>query len=268
MATSTLAAYGGVGLRDLERRRLPGEYDLDLDLDLERERLLEDRDRLRLLWGQQDNGARAGAVHSGFLRSPHAYLDLEREEERDRDREREREEEREDLEDRELERDEERPRLLDRLRDLEGPLQGNGTVRSTISATICHNASPMKPAELTCSSSPGLCAAVLASWLERTHRGHSAPSPHCMTWSPGEAQVRPHVEEGARKGFPCTRKLTNQEAAGALMGVQPSPQIPGDLISMPIAAVSVCHGRLGRGWMEPGHQCSVQRQPSSSARQT
>lgn len=44
-------AYGGVGLRDLERRRLPGEYDLDLDLDLERERLLEDRDWLRLLWG-------------------------------------------------------------------------------------------------------------------------------------------------------------------------------------------------------------------------
>lgn len=76
------AAEGGVGLRDLERRRLPGEYDLDLDLD----------------------------------------LDLEREEERDRDRECEREEEREDLEDRELERDEERPRLLDRLRDLEGPL--------------------------------------------------------------------------------------------------------------------------------------------------
>lgn len=44
------------------------------------------------------------------------------------------------------------------------------------------------------------------------------------------------------------------------MGVQPSSQIPGDLINMPIAAVSVCHGRLGRGWMEPGHQCSVQRQ--------
>lgn len=84
-----------MGLRDLERRRLPGEYDLDLDLDLDRERLLEERDRLRL-------------------------LDLEREDERDRDRERE--EEREDLEDRELERDEERPRLLDRLRDLEGPL--------------------------------------------------------------------------------------------------------------------------------------------------
>lgn len=82
------AAEGGVGLRDLERRRLPGEYDLDLDLDLERERL----------------------------------LDLEREEERDRDREREREEDLEDLEDRELERDEERPRLLDRLCDLEGPL--------------------------------------------------------------------------------------------------------------------------------------------------
>lgn len=146
LATPTLVAYGGVGLRDLERRRLPGEYDLDLDLD--RERLLEDRDRLRLLWGQQNNGARARAVHSGFLRSRHAYLDLDREEERDRDREREREreEEREDLEDRELERDEERPRLLDRLRDLEGPLQGNGTVRSAISVTICHNGSLMKPA--------------------------------------------------------------------------------------------------------------------------
>lgn len=82
----------------------------------------------------------------GFLRSSCAYLDLDREEERDRDREREREEEREDLEDRELERDEERPRLLDRLRDLEGPLQGNGKVSSAISATVCHNASPMKPA--------------------------------------------------------------------------------------------------------------------------
>lgn len=177
-------AYGGVGLRDLERRRLPGEYDLDLDLDLEREWLLEDRDWLRLLWGQQDNGAWAGAVHLGFLRSPRAYLDLEREEERDRDRECEREEEREDLEDRELERDEERPRLLDRLRDLEGPLQGNATVRTAVTATTHHNASPMIPAQLTCSSSPGPCVAVLASWLERTHRGHSAPSPHCMTWSP------------------------------------------------------------------------------------
>lgn len=91
------AAEGGVGLRDLERRRLPGEYDLDLDLDLDRERLLEERDRLRL-------------------------LDLEREEDRDLDRDREREEEREDFEERELERDDERPRLLDLLRDLEGPL--------------------------------------------------------------------------------------------------------------------------------------------------
>lgn len=103
------AAEGGVGLRDLERRRLPGEYDLDLDLDLERERLLEERDRLRL-------------------------LDLEREEERDRDRDREREEDLEDLEDRELERDEERPRLLDRLCDLEGPLQGNATVRTAVNS--------------------------------------------------------------------------------------------------------------------------------------
>lgn len=60
------AAEGGVGLRDLERRRLPGEYDLDLDLDLERERLLEERDRLRLLWGQQDNGAWAGACTRAF----------------------------------------------------------------------------------------------------------------------------------------------------------------------------------------------------------
>lgn len=42
-------AYGGVGLRDRERRLLPGEYDLDLDLDLDRERLLEERDLLRLL---------------------------------------------------------------------------------------------------------------------------------------------------------------------------------------------------------------------------
>lgn len=188
MIIPTLVAYGGVGLRDLERRRLPGEYDLDLDLDLERERLLEERDRLRLLWGQQDNGAWAWgmgrSMHSGFLRSPRAYLDLEREEERDRDRECEREEEREDLEDRELERDEERPRLLDRLRDLEGPLQGNATVRTAVTATTYHNASPMIPAQLTCFSSPGPCAAVLASWLERTHRGHSAPSPHCMTWSP------------------------------------------------------------------------------------
>lgn len=50
------AAEGGVGLRDLERRRLPGEYDLDLDLDLERERLLEERDRLRLLWGNRTMG--------------------------------------------------------------------------------------------------------------------------------------------------------------------------------------------------------------------
>lgn len=91
------AAEGGVGLLDLERRRLPGEYDLDLDLDLERERLLEERERLRL-------------------------LDLEREEERERERDREREEEREDFEERELERDDERPRLLDLLRDLEGPL--------------------------------------------------------------------------------------------------------------------------------------------------
>lgn len=64
------AAEGGVGLRDLERRRLPGEYDLDLDLDLERERLLEERDRLRLLWGQQDNGEWAGIVLPGFLRFP------------------------------------------------------------------------------------------------------------------------------------------------------------------------------------------------------
>lgn len=64
----TLVAYGGVGLRDLERRHLPGEYDLDLDLDLdlERERLLEERDRLRLLWGQQDNGAWAGACTRAF----------------------------------------------------------------------------------------------------------------------------------------------------------------------------------------------------------
>lgn len=95
---------------------------MDLDLDLDRERLLEERDRLRLLWGQRDNGALAGAVHTGFLMPPHAYLDLEREEERDRDRDRDREEEREDFEERELERDEERPRLLDLLRDLEGPL--------------------------------------------------------------------------------------------------------------------------------------------------
>lgn len=38
-----------MGLRDRERRLLPGEYDLDLDLDLDRERLLEERDLLRLL---------------------------------------------------------------------------------------------------------------------------------------------------------------------------------------------------------------------------
>lgn len=112
-----------MGLLDLERRRLPGEYDLDLDLDLERERLLEERDRLRLLWGQWDNGGLVGAVYMGFSIPPHAYLDLEREEERERERDREREEEREDFEERELERDDERPRLLDLLRDLEGPLQ-------------------------------------------------------------------------------------------------------------------------------------------------
>lgn len=81
-------------------------------------------------------------MHSGFLRSPCAYLDLEREDERDRDREREREEEREDLEDRELERDEERPRLLDRLRDLEGPLQGYATVRTAVTATTCQRPVP------------------------------------------------------------------------------------------------------------------------------
>lgn len=113
-----------MGLLDLERRRLPGEYDLDLDLDLERERLLEERDRLRLLRGQQDNGGLVGAVYMGFPMPPRAYLDLEREEERERERDREREEEREDFEERELERDDERPRLLDLLRDLEGPLQG------------------------------------------------------------------------------------------------------------------------------------------------
>ncbi|KAL6054665.1 hypothetical protein STEG23_035356 [Scotinomys teguina] len=117
-------AYGGVGLLDLERRRLPGEYDLDLDLDLDLERLLEERDRLRLLWGQRDNGGVLGAVYMGFPCPSHAYLDLEWEEERDRDRDREREEEREDFEERELEREDERPRLLDLLRDLEGPLQG------------------------------------------------------------------------------------------------------------------------------------------------
>lgn len=82
-------------------------------------------------------------MHSGLLRSLHTYLDLEREEDRDRDREREREEDREDLEDLELEREEERPRLLDRLRDLEGPLQqGDGSVRVAVTAAARHNASP------------------------------------------------------------------------------------------------------------------------------
>lgn len=38
-----------MGLRDRERRRLPGEYDLDLDRDRDRERLWEERDLLRLL---------------------------------------------------------------------------------------------------------------------------------------------------------------------------------------------------------------------------
>lgn len=38
-----------MGLLDLDRRLLPGEYDFDLDRDLDRERLLEERDLLRLL---------------------------------------------------------------------------------------------------------------------------------------------------------------------------------------------------------------------------
>lgn len=41
-----------------------------------------------------------------------------------------------------------------------------------------------------CFSSPGPCAAVLASWLERTHRGHSAPSPHCSLACHGRADCR------------------------------------------------------------------------------
>jgi hypothetical protein len=37
-----MGSHGGVGLLDLERRLLPGEYDLDLDRDLDRERLLDE----------------------------------------------------------------------------------------------------------------------------------------------------------------------------------------------------------------------------------
>lgn len=65
-------SYGGVGLLDLDRRLLPGEYDLERERERERERLLEERDRLRLLRGKgraRRGGLRGGGVATG-LESP------------------------------------------------------------------------------------------------------------------------------------------------------------------------------------------------------
>lgn len=65
-------AYGGVGLRERDRRRLPGEYDFDLERDRDRERLWEERDLLRLLEREsiQDQMCKLAEQHPQFLIQP------------------------------------------------------------------------------------------------------------------------------------------------------------------------------------------------------
>lgn len=65
-------AHGGVGLRERDRRRLPGEYDFDLDRDRDRERLCEERDLLRLLEREstRDQTHEVSGQHPGLLIQP------------------------------------------------------------------------------------------------------------------------------------------------------------------------------------------------------